>query len=479
MKIGGLSQIAFRVNEWPFEVPLMARGKRGKRVASGEHATRRALIFAAFLLIPFSAARAGTVRGTVKNGTTGKVAVGIELVLLQPMNGMQEVAHSKSGTQGEFTFEHPGLGAQPMLVQANYHGVHFNQMAPPGVGTVEVDIFEPSKDPKTIEVTSHFVVFQPSGNSLKVAEEYQIENKSQPPYAYFRTDGSFDFGLPEKAELGGVQAAGPAGMPLTQLPMDKKNNRYSIAFAFRPGDNSVRYSYELPYPGNAASLKIPSIYPGRAVFVAPPGLQVSGDGLAAAGQEQGMNLYLRQDVPAGTLVAVNVSGTPSASANAGADGAPQSREAQDAAAESGGATIQAVPGRLDSMKWPLLGGFVVVFGLFGYLLSRKTVVTVAGGEVAAEAAPAAKPGKKPKTQAANTVVPVSATATRQSEPGGAGSNGTASLSDVDAAIGTSLDALKERLFRLELRHQAGTITEEEYARERAKAEKVLRDLVRG
>jgi outer membrane protein TolC len=46
-------------------------------------------------------------------------------------------------------------------------------------------------------------------------------------------------------------------------------------------------------------------------------------------------------------------------------------------------------------------------------------------------------------------------------------------------VGTSLDALKEQLFRLELRHQAGTITETEYAQERARAEKVLRDLVRG
>ena len=57
--------------------------------------------------------------------------------------------------------------------------------------------------------------------------------------------------------------------------------------------------------------------------------------------------------------------------------------------------------------------------------------------------------------------------------------GAASLAEVDAAIGTSLDALKERLFRLELRHQAGTISEAEYAQERARAEKVLRDLVRG
>jgi hypothetical protein len=39
--------------------------------------------------------------------------------------------------------------------------------------------------------------------------------------------------------------------------------------------------------------------------------------------------------------------------------------------------------------------------------------------------------------------------------------------------------LKDTLFRLELRRQAGTISEAEYNQERARAEKVLRDLVRG
>src|SRR5690348_3076265 len=436
-------------------------------------------VFSTIFLLSAGAVHAGTVRGTVKNGTTGQAAAGVELTLVQPMGGMQELAKAKSGPQGEFSFDNPSIGSQPVLVQANYRGVRYNAAVPPGnsTATVQLDIFEPSKDPKTINVSSHFVVFQPSGDNLKVAEEYQIEDKSQPPYAYFRTDGTFDFALPDKAELQGVQAAGPAGMPLTQLPIDKKNNRYSIAFAFRPGDNSVRYSYDLPYPNNAAALKVPTVYPGRVVFVAPPGLQVTGDGLAAAGQEQGMNLYLRQDVPAGTLVAVNVSGTGSANASTGAESGPQSREAQDAAAESGGATIQAVPGRLDSMKWPLLGGFVVVFGLFGYLLSRKTVVAVAGGEgAAAEATSLGKPAKKAKAQPAPGVASVSFAA---SSEGTAPSNGVASLSEVDAATGTSMDALKEGLFRLELRHQAGTITEEEYVRERAKAEKVLRDLVRG
>jgi hypothetical protein len=430
---------------------------------------------ATMLFVSLGLAQAGTVRGTVKNGTTGQPAAGVELTLVQPMGGMQELAHVKSGAQGEFTFEHPNLGAQPMLVRASYRGVNFNSAVPPGSSTVQVDIFEPSKDPKTIDVPSHFVIFQPDGSTLKVAEEYQIENKSQPPHAYYRTDGSFDFALPDEGQLQNVAAAGPSGMPVIQLPIDKKKNRYSIAFAFRPGESSVRYSYELSYSGNTASMKIPTVYPGRLLVVAPPSLQVSGDGFSPAGQEQGMNLYLRQDVPAGTMVAVNVSGTaPPPNGNAGAEQGQQGRDAQEGGAEAGGATIQAVPGRLDVMKWPLLGGLVVVFGVFAYLLSRKTVVAVAGGEVATEAAAAGK-AKKPKAQSAATPAPVASSVAAAKAP----SNGVASLAEVDAAIGTSLDALKESLFRLELRHQAGTISEEEYSRERAKAEQVLRDLVRG
>jgi len=55
----------------------------------------------------------------------------------------------------------------------------------------------------------------------------------------------------------------------------------------------------------------------------------------------------------------------------------------------------------------------------------------------------------------------------------------ASTEQVNREVGQSLDALKDNLFKLELRRQAGTISEEDYARERARAEKVLRDLLRG
>ena len=434
----------------------------------------RLVLLGALVLAPLAIAEAGTVHGTVMNGTTGKAAPGIELVLIQLQGGMQEVAHSKSGAQGEFAFDHPGLGAQPMLVRAVYNGIHFNHAVPPGTASAQVDIYEASKDAKTINVPSHVVIFQPNGATLIVGEEYQIENKSQPPLAYFRSDGSFDFALPEKAQLQQVAAAGPAGMPVVQLPIDKKKNHYSIAFAFRPGENSVRYSYELPYAGNAATVKILTIYPGgRLLVVAPPSVQISGEGLAAGGQEQGMNLYGRQDVPAGTVVAVSVSGTaPAPNANAGAEQGQQEqgqqgREAQQGGGEATGVSIQQVPGRLDVLKWPLVAGFVCVFALGAILLARRPVVAIAGPAPQEEEIPAAKQKKSKSMAPSAPSVPAAPT------------NGAASLAEVDAAIGTSLDGLKERLFRLELRHQAGTISEEEYAQERARAEKVLRDLVRG
>jgi hypothetical protein len=50
---------------------------------------------------------------------------------------------------------------------------------------------------------------------------------------------------------------------------------------------------------------------------------------------------------------------------------------------------------------------------------------------------------------------------------------------LDKEAATSLDALKDLIFKLELRRQAGTISEAEYAAERAKAEQILRSLVRG
>jgi hypothetical protein len=441
---------------------------------------RRVSLLGILLLASLGSAKAGTVHGTVKNRTTGKLAPGIDLVLIliQLQGGMQEVAHSKSDAKGEFTFDHPGLGAQPMLVRAIYHGINFNHAVPPGTSTADVDIYEPSADSKTISVLLHMVVLQPNGATLIVAEEYEIENKSQPPVAYYRADGNFDFTLPDKGVLQRVAASGPSAMLVVQLPLDKKNNKYSIAFAFPPGASRVRVSYELPYAGNAATLKLPTIYPGgRLLVVAPPTVQITGDGLAPGGQKQGMSLYGREEVPAGTLVNVNVSGTaPLPDAGGGAEQRQQGGDAK----QGGGVTIQQAPGQLKVLKWPLIIAFVCLFVLGAVLLKRKHVAVLAVPVSADEEAPAPNPKSvKPAPPAPSPVVSAPVAPPPAPPAAQEPSNETASLAEVDAAVGTSLDALREQLFRLEVRHQAGTITETEYAQERARAEKVLRDLVGG
>jgi len=425
------------------------------------------LVLGICLLLPFSVVYGATAHGTVKNGTTGKLAADVEVILIQLQGGMQPVLNTKTDAQGQFTFDHPSIGTQPMLVRAVYRGINFHQPLPPGQNEVHVEVFEPSRDPKTISVDSHFVIFQPNGSTLVVGEEYSIKNASQPAQAYFRPDGNFDFSLPAGATLKQIAAQGPSGMPVVQAPIDRGKDRYSIAYAFRPGDNGVRFSYELPYSGNSASVKLPTVYPGaRLVVVAAPSVQITGDGLQAGGQEQGMNLYSRDSLAANSTLTVSVAGTapPPSNNDSGADAGPQNREAQQGGDPASGAAIQAVPGRLDVLKWPIVGGFLCVFVLLAFLLARRPVVAVAGG-------PSDEDTETPAKAASKTIS--SSGATQASAPH------SGKLAEVDAAVGTSLDGLKDTLFRLELRRQAGTISETEYNQERARAEKVLRDLVRG
>jgi hypothetical protein len=418
-----------------------------------------------FLLTPLSSVYGATVHGTVKNGTTGKPAANVEVILIQLQGGMQPVLNSKTDAEGQFTFDYPAIGTQPMLVRAVYRGINFHQPLPPGRNELQVDVFEPSRDPKTISVGTHFVIFQPNGATLEVGEEYAIKNDSQPAQAYFRPDGNFEIALPDGASLKQIAAQGPSGMPVVQAPIDRGKNKYSVAYAFRPGENGVRFSYELPYPGNTASVKLPTVYPGaRLVVVAPPSVQITGEGLQSGGLEQGMSVYSRDSLAANSTLTVSISGTaPPPSSNASdTDAGAQNRDEQQGSGPASGVAIQAVPGRLDVLKWPIVGGFLGLFALLAILLARRPVVAVAGGLSEGVRELPVKPSKK------TAAAPVAGPAVH-----------SANLAQVDAAIGTSLDALKDTLFRLELRRQAGTISEEEYYQERARAEKVLRDLVRG
>lgn len=422
----------------------------------------RLFLAALLLCLLASASLAGTVTGTVRNGTTGKPAAGVEVILIQLQGGMQPVANTKTDSEGHYKFDHPMLGAAPMLIRAVYRGVSYHEPVPPGTTTANVEVFEPTDKPGSFTVSAHAIILQPSGSDLVVGEEYNIQNKTQPPLAYYRADGSFRFSLPEGAQLDNVSAVSSAGMPVVQTPIDKGKNQEAIAFPFRPGQTGVRLSYKVPYPADQTSLHFVSPYAvERLAIFAPPTVQVSGDGFAPAGQEQGYSVYMRESVAANTPVTVSVSGTaPVPSQQGGAAGGDDSQNASvnsrvDSGAETPVASVTTLPARLDSLRWILVAGFAALFALGLFYLWRQPQAAAAPADVGVTA-PSAR-------------VKRSAPALPKSAP----------VADLDREVRGSLDELKDALFRLELRREAGTITEDDYARERERVQKTLRDLLKG
>jgi hypothetical protein len=445
---------------------------RDLRIFSGNTVFRLSLrrFFHASLLscLLASVSMAGTVTGTVHNGTTAKPAAGVEVILIQLQGGMQPVANTRTDSEGRYKFDHPMLGAAPMLIRAVYRGVNYHEPVPPGTATANVEVFEPTDKPGSFTVTAHAIIFQPGGTDLVVGEEFNVQNNTQPPLAYYRADGSFRFSLPAGAQLDNVSAVGAAGMPVVQTPIDKGKNEEAIAFPFRPGQSGVRLSYKLPYPGNQASLRFVSPYAvERLAIFAPPGVQVSGDGFAPAGQEQGYSVYMRESVAANAPVTVSVSGTAPAPSQQGATaGGDDSQNASvNSRADSGAATpvasVTTLPARLDSLKWIVVAGFAALFALGLFYLWRQPQTAT----MAADAGAAAPSARVKKSASAGRTAPASA------KP--------AAAANLDQEVRGSLDELKDSLFRLELRREAGTITEEDYARERERVQKTLRDLVKG
>lgn len=449
-----------------------------------------------FLALP---ALAGTITGTVRNGTTNEPASGVQITLIRLQGVMQEAATTKTDAQGRYSLSDPTLGQAPMLLRAEYKGVTYFQPATPGKTTADMQVYEHTERPSAFAVADRAIILQPTSSGLTVGEIYDIQNNTQPPQAYYRANGSFEFSVPKGAQVGDVSASDSSQMPVRQATMDKGKNVEAIDFPFRPGESGVRISYTLPYTNNQANLQFTSPYAAQRVAIfAPPTVKVTGDGFSPAGQNQGFDAYIRDSVAANTPVSLSISGTGTVSESDSGAGGDQSGDAsansrldQGGQGDSSGqgASITTLPARLDSLQWVLVAGFAAIFALgFVFLWKRPQFLTggssgnVQGVSVDVPAAAAqgvatngaAKSGLAPGTRDADAM--------RSSQHAPAKPPSAAESIAVEEAqrhVSGSLDELKDKLFRLELRKQAGTISEEDYGRERQRIEELLRNLVRG
>jgi len=414
------------------------------------------------LSIAISAAAAGTVSGTVNNATTNTPVRNTEVILLQLQGGMQPVATTKTDASGHFTITSDALGSGPMLLRVPYKGVLYHQPITPGTTTANVTVYEPTTDAHSFAVTTRAIVLQPKGSDLLVGEEYTIQNQTHPPVAYYLKDGTFKFQLPNGGQLNQVSAWGATGMPVIQGTIDKGHGVEAVDWPFRPGDNGVRLSYQLPYTSNQATIHTSSLYNvQRVLLVVPPGLQVSSPGFTPAGTDQGFDIYTRDSVAANAPLTISVSGTASAPAAADNSQDPSVNSRADSGAAA--AATATLPPRVSSnLQYILVAGFAALFLLGVIFLWRRpaveTVISAGQNPVAQNIQSRAQTGAAPENR----------------DPAVA-----RTVAEVERDVNHSLDELKEKLFRLELRRQAGTISEEEYAREHQRTEKILRDFVKG
>ena len=402
-------------------------------------------------------ALAGTVTGKVTNGTTNKPVAGAQVILLQLQGGMEGVGSTKTDANGNFSLDNSLIGTAPMLLRVPYKGVLYHQPVPPGTNTANVEVYDATTALKGIVVATRAIVLQPKDTNLLVGEEYTIENQTQPPVAYYLKSGTFRFLLPQGAQMNQVTASGPSGMPVVQGTIDQGNNAEAVDWPFRPGENEIRLSYQLSYPSNQATVHTSSPYAAqKVILVAPPGLQVTGAGFSPAGTEQGYALYAHDAVAANAPIEFSVSGTAPEPAAPAVDSSDAQNPSANSRIDTTETATTTLPPRLDSLKYILVAGFAALFALGVIFLWRRPVAV--------------------KVPASSGTM---GDADAQEKPARAQERANVTAAQVERSVTHSLEDLKENLFRLELRHQAGTISDQDYARERKKAETLLREFLKG
>ncbi|HVW07538.1 MAG TPA: carboxypeptidase-like regulatory domain-containing protein, partial [Bryobacteraceae bacterium] len=295
--------------------------------------------FAAILsLLAFSTLAHAAVDGTVTNGTTGKPQAGATVTLFQPTSqGPQFIDSVKTDAAGKFTItkEVPAGGAGPLLLQATYAGVQYNQMLPPGTPTTGVDIpvYESSKQQGGAKIKLHAMLMEPNNGQMVVAESYQFENDGKTTWNNPET-GTLQFALPAAAQgKVEVNVLAPGGLPIRRAadPAGKPNT-FKVDFPIKPGSSEIRLEWTMPFtsPGVFAGENLAKGAPSMKI-VAPAGVTLKGDGVTALGPEPEMPGTMIYDV-ANAAYHIDVEGTGSLQTNSGSgsdgqnDGTPQVTE---------------------------------------------------------------------------------------------------------------------------------------------------------
>lgn len=404
------------------------------------------------LLFVGALAQAAQLTGTVTNKTTGKPAAGDVVVLVEPMTGMTEVAHTTVDSSGHYTINRPSNA--PALVKVIHQGAEFFADAPQSGTIPVVSVYDVAQKVDGVFIEADVIELEVAHGQLRVIERYFVHNTSVPPRTQW-SPKSFEVVLPEEAIVESAQGQRPStgSLPTTlKLQPNGSKGHYAFNFPIQPdeGDKDTQFniSYTIPYNGSftfhpeesLATQSVGVLLPKSMTFTAG-----AGSVFTPINQDPNIQTFVAKNATPGKALEFKVSGTGSMPREDQGAGGPQT--AAPGNGQPGGGIGEPIntPDPLSKYKWWILAGLALVFIAAAALLLRK---------------PAGAPGVVVQA-------PVGGTSTTASH-----SYATAATSA--SKNGALLSVLKEELFTLESEKLTGAVTPVEYAETKAALETVLK-----
>jgi hypothetical protein len=427
------------------------------------------LVLLAFMSV---SSAAQNVTGTVTNATTGKPSAGDEVTLLSLSQGMQEVGSTKSDAQGRFSLPVPAGDRAPHMVRVTHQAVnYFPPGGPlmPGTTTAQLTVYDSAKKVDGLSQTVEVDRYQSDGKQLEGIALYAIRNQSQPPRTVADDKHTFEFALPDGAELESAQAKGPGGQPIAvETSPGSQKNRYAVNYPLRPGETQFQVSYHMPYSGEASISPKPLSEVQHFVVMTPPGMTFTPKNpqqfqsmpdqpgvMVVTNVKPGQDLSFRI-AGLGAFQAEGQQGAQTSgggdSSGGGAMGGSQGAANDNRPGGGLGAPIDA-PDPLHDYRAYILGAFALVLVMGGAYVVSKSNARPYPAAAAAGAQGGAIDAGEAAADFADFMEPA------------------APARDRNALL---LEAMKEELFQLEIDRQQGQISAEEYAKAKAALDETIR-----
>ena len=256
-----------------------------------------------------------SVSGTVTSKTTGKPAVGDQVVLVDVWAHFREVAHVTTDARGCYSLARPG--SNPYLVRVTHQGSEYFIAAPKGAGAADITVFGVAPKVQGVFIEADVLEVETKNGQLKVTERFFVHNTSSPPTTQW-SEKSFQVVLPAEAIVDGVGGQRPTGLPTSiKLDPDGPKGHYAINFPILPDDGDkdtlFQIAYHMPYSGGRyafhAQVTLPAdnlavLLPKSMTFQATP-----GDAFKSVPEDPSVQTFVLKNATPNKSVDFTVSGS--------------------------------------------------------------------------------------------------------------------------------------------------------------------------